>query len=69
MSSGIDRVSLVFGLIFLGLAALWLVSRVIDLDAVTVGWIVAGGLVALGLAGIVGALTGSRRRHADDPDR
>jgi hypothetical protein len=64
-----DGVALAFGLVFLGIAALWLVSQLIGLAPVTVGWFVAGGLMVLGLAGIVSALTGTRRRHADDPDR
>lgn len=68
MSRGIDGVALAFGLIFLGIAALWLAAHAIGLAAVTVGWIMAGGLVVLGLAGIAGALTRTRR-HADDPRR
>ncbi len=64
-----DRVAFAFGLVFLGLAALWLVSQLVGLAPVTVGWMVAGGLMALGLAGIVSALIGTRRRHADDPHR
>jgi hypothetical protein len=69
MSGRIDRVSLAFGVLFLGLAGLWLATRWLDLPAVTVGWIVAGGLVVLGLAGIAGVLTSAHRRHAEDPDR
>jgi hypothetical protein len=69
MKGGFDRVAFAFGLVFLGIAALWLVSQLVGLAPVTVGWLVAGGLMALGLAGIAGALTGTRRRHADDPDR
>lgn len=63
----IDAVSLVFGLIFLGLAVLWLVSQVVTLNMVTVGWIVVAGLLGLGTAGVVGTVVRSVR-HADDLD-
>jgi hypothetical protein len=64
-----DRVALTFGVIFLAVAGLWLASQILDLRQVPVGWIVAGGLVALGLAGIAGASTAAHRRHTDGPDR
>jgi hypothetical protein len=60
-----DPLSLVFGLIFLGGAALWLTSRMVTLQLATVGWVVAGGLIVLGGSGLVRAITTSRR-HADD---
>lgn len=61
----IDALSFTFGLIFLGLAGLWLASRIVTLDVVVVGWFVVGGLIALGAAGIV--VTAVRSvRHADD---
>jgi hypothetical protein len=69
MSRRTDRVSLAFGVLFLGLPGLWLATRWLDLPVLTVGWIVAGGLVVLGLAGIAGVLTSTHRRHAEGPDR
>ena len=68
MKGLVDRVALTFGVIFLGIAALWLASRLFGLAVVTVGWVVAGGLIVLGLAGI-GAALAATRRHADDPHR
>lgn len=59
-----DRLSLVFGLIFVGAAGLWLTSQLVNLRPATVGWILASGLVLLGGFGLVQALTASRR-HAD----
>lgn len=57
-----DLLSLVFGLLFLGAAGWWLTARLVPLDLATIGWLVAGGLVALGGVGIVHALTTARRR-------
>jgi hypothetical protein len=65
----VDGVSLAFGLFFLAAAALWLTARLLTLPAGLLGWTVAGGLIAVGVAGIAGALVGNQRRHADDPDR
>lgn len=64
-----DPVALGAGLFFLGIVALWAVSRVTPLGATTVGWALAFGLVALGVAGIAGSVRALVRRHADDPDR
>lgn len=55
-----DGVSLAFGLLFLGIAALWLTGRYVDLDGELVGWMTVGTLVTLGAIGITVAFT---RRH------
>jgi hypothetical protein len=65
----VDGVSLSFGLLFLGAAVLWLVTRFVTVPAGALGWIVAGGLILVGWAGVVGTLLNNRRRHAGDPDR
>jgi uncharacterized membrane protein len=64
-----DGVALGLGLIFLSLAVVWLVARLADLDTVRLGWVLTGGLIVFGLAGIAGILIAALRRHADDPDR
>lgn len=65
----VDGVSLVFGLFFLGAAGLWLTVMLTGAPAGLLKWIIAGGLVAAGLAGVVAVLANARRRHAGDPDR
>jgi hypothetical protein len=55
-----DPVSLGFGLVFLAAAGLWLTGRLVPLDAVTVGWLVAGGLVLLGGIGLIHGLVAAR---------
>ena len=64
-----DPVALGSGLFFLGVTALWMISRLTPIGAATVGWALAGGLVLLGLAGLAGSLRASHRRHAGDPGR
>jgi hypothetical protein len=56
-----DGVSLSFGLIFLLVALWWALSQVITLHLPAVGWLVAGGLIAFGVIGLLGALRSSRR--------
>jgi hypothetical protein len=56
-----DGVSLSFGLLFLLVALWWAVSQVITLHLPAVGWLVAGGLIAFGVIGLLGALRSSRR--------
>jgi hypothetical protein len=55
-----DGVSLAFSLIFLAVAAWWLLAQIIDLALPAVGWFLAGLLILLGLAGVVGALLSGR---------
>lgn len=62
-----DGVSLVFALIFLGVAAWWLFAQLMHLTLPAVGWLLAGALIAVGALGLVGALRANRsgRRKAD----
>ncbi len=69
MKRDTDLVALTSGLLFLAVAGLWLAARLTDLDWLAVAWIVAVGLVVLGVAGIARALAATGRRHAGDPDR
>jgi hypothetical protein len=62
-----DRVSLTFGLLFLAVAAWWLVSRLVDLPLPAGGWFVAGALILIGLLGVVGALRSARAPGGGDP--
>ncbi|MFI6758575.1 hypothetical protein ACIBF5_05435 [Micromonospora sp. NPDC050417] len=55
-----DGVSLTFSLIFLGIAAWWLVAQVLDLSLPAVGWILAGALILVGVLGLLGALRSGR---------
>lgn len=55
-----DGVSLVFALIFLGVAGWWLVAQFLDLAVPEVGWILAGGLILVGVLGLLGALRSGR---------
>jgi hypothetical protein len=62
-----DLISLTFGMIFLGAAGLWALSRQVNLDASTVGWLAVAGLIVLGAVGIThGIVTASQRRRTDD---
>lgn len=62
-----DGVSLVFALIFLGVAGWWLVAQVLDLNLPEVGWILAGGLILVGVLGLLGALRSGRSTAAATP--
>lgn len=55
-----DGVSLTFALIFLGVAAWWLLAQILDLSPPAVGWILAGGLILIGVLGLLGALRSGR---------
>ncbi|WP_229072115.1 phage holin family protein [Actinoplanes sp. DH11] len=59
-----DGVSLTFGLIFLGVAFWWAISRVITVHLPAVGWIVAAALIVFGVIGLLGAIRSGRR---DEP--
>ncbi|MFV2106960.1 MULTISPECIES: hypothetical protein [unclassified Micromonospora] len=56
-----DGVSLTFGLIFLLIAGWWLIAQSVNVPLPRVGWIVAGGLILIGVLGLVGALRSGRR--------
>ncbi len=64
-----DTVSLVFGLIFLGIVGLWVVGLFVDFDIPHFGWIAALGLIVLGLLGVVASLRGGGRDITDDSTR
>lgn len=66
MTHRTDGVSLAFGMVFLGLAGLWVASRVVSVNIVTFGWFVVGMLLLLGVLGIAGSLVAATRR-GDDP--
>jgi hypothetical protein len=55
-----DGVSLTFSVIFLAIAAWWLLAQVIHLELPAVGWIVASTLILLGMFGLLGALRSGR---------
>ncbi|MFV2021895.1 hypothetical protein [Micromonospora sp. LOL_023] len=61
----IDGVSLTFGLIFSLIAGWWVIAQYVDVPLPRVGWVVAGGLILVGLLGLVGALRSGR---AGTPD-
>lgn len=61
-----DAVSLIFALVFLGIAAWWLVARNFDLTLAAVGWFVAAALILFGVLGLAGALRGSRSSAAEE---
>jgi hypothetical protein len=59
-----DTVSLVFGIIFLAMVRLWLVGRSINIEVPHFGWVLALGLIVLGLIGVVASL---RRSEPGQP--
>ncbi|MFY1596423.1 hypothetical protein [Micromonospora sp. WMMD737] len=62
-----DIVSFAFGLIFLGLAAWWLLAQLLGLALPPVGWFLAGALILIGLLGLLGALRSGRSGGAPAP--
>lgn len=57
---GTDAVSLTFGLVFSLIAGWWLTAQLVDIPLPQVGWVLAGGLILLGVLGLVGALRTGR---------
>jgi hypothetical protein len=55
----LDALSLVFGSVFLAVVAAWLVTRWVEIDLPSAGWLAASALVLLGVLGLV--TTGTRR--------
>ena len=67
-----DKISLGFGLVFLAVAAWWLVAQLLDLAPPTAGWFLAVALIVFGVLGLLGALRSGRTPEApadpaDDP--
>lgn len=62
-----DGVSFTFGLVFLAIVAWYVAARSVDLSLPTVGWLVAAGLILLGLLGLAGALRSGQTESADLP--
>lgn len=61
-----DLVSLVFGVIFLVIAVSWPIGHSFSIGFAAAGWIVALGLILLGVLGLLGALRGNRRNTPSD---
>lgn len=55
-----DPVSLTFALIFLAVAAWWLVAELVGLAVPEAGWFVAGMLILVGILGLLGAMRSGR---------
>jgi hypothetical protein len=55
-----DVVSLVFGLVFLGIAGCWLVDMVAG-TALPLVWLLAGTLIVIGTVGVLAAVRPGRR--------
>jgi hypothetical protein len=62
-----DGVSLSFGVLFLLVALWWAISQVVTIHAPAVGWLVAGGLIAFGVIGLLGALRSNRGTPVEAP--
>jgi hypothetical protein len=67
-----DVVSLVFGLIFLGVALSWMFGWsfdwTFDVALPRAGWFLAAGLILLGILGLTRALRAGRNGPASEPD-
>ncbi len=59
----LDLTSLVTGLVFLAIAAAYLVAEFTDRD-ISAGWVLPLGLIGLGLAGLTGSLRRGLRSDA-----
>ncbi|WDZ85255.1 hypothetical protein [Micromonospora cathayae] len=63
-----DLLSLAFGLLFLVIAAWWLLAQLLGL-VVPLGWLLAGVLVVIGALGLLGAVRAARSpAPRPDPD-
>jgi len=58
-----DVLSLVFGVAFLVVAAVWVVAKVIDISWFSIGWLFAGAMVVIGLLGLLSAFRPGHRRQ------
>jgi len=59
-----DKVSLIFGLLFLAITGWWLTAQTLDVGLPAIGWFVASGLILFGLLGLLGALRAARTEPA-----
>lgn len=55
-----DTISLVFGVIFVGIATWWLAGRFVEIRIPNLGWILAAALILAGLVGVAGSLRTDR---------
>jgi hypothetical protein len=61
-----DVVSLVFGLLFLGAVAVWTAGPGLGANLAHAGWLLAGGLIVVGVLGLIGAIRGGSATDASD---
>ena len=55
-----DAVALTAGCVFLAIVAVWAVAKAVTIDLPSKGWLAAGLLVVLGIAGLAAALRPNR---------
>jgi hypothetical protein len=67
----IDVVSLIFGLVFLVLALSWMFgwSFTVHMALPRAGWILAAGLIVLGVLGLLRSLRSGRNDRPSEPDK
>jgi len=63
----VDATSLISGLVFAGVALVYLVAENSTLE-VDVRWALPLALIGLGIGGVVGAITSARRANEDDDE-
>jgi hypothetical protein len=56
----IDVVAMTAGCVFLAIVAVWAVAKAVTIDLPSKGWLAAGLLVVLGIAGLAAALRPNR---------
>jgi hypothetical protein len=68
---GSDVISLVFGLMFLGVVLWWSLAKLAGIDPPRIGWFLAGALIVVGMLGVLAALrpTVLRPRGGGDAQR
>jgi len=64
-----DRISLVFGLLFLGAAGLWLLAQFVVLHPAVIAMLVAAGLVMVGVIGLLHTILSDRHRDRPGAER
>jgi hypothetical protein len=55
-----DSSALIFGIVFLAIAGWWLLDRLVNWHLANAGWIIAGALIAIGVAGVARAFRSPR---------